>query len=169
MENKSGTGGLNVGGSSILVIFVLLCLTTFATLTMVSASADYRLTQRAVQASENYYAADNRAEEIFAQVGEVARGSKSVPAPWDYINDALGGIGQDITYATNSQNGGVVSYNVPIDDTQAIAVQLIVEYSSGSCVVNQWKVVSTAPLIDFDEESFILLDPSTFDLMMIPD
>ena len=37
--------GLGVGASSILLIFVLLCLTTFATLSLVSAQADARLSE----------------------------------------------------------------------------------------------------------------------------
>lgn len=74
MREKSGVAsGVGVGGSSILVIFVLLCLTTFATLSMVSAGADLRLTDRTVETVQEYYAADARAEEILARVDGVLR------------------------------------------------------------------------------------------------
>ena len=37
--------GLNIGTSSILLVFVLLCMVTFAVLSFVSANADYKLSR----------------------------------------------------------------------------------------------------------------------------
>ena len=41
--NKKRPMAFNIGTSSILIVFVLLCLATFAALSLVSANADYRL------------------------------------------------------------------------------------------------------------------------------
>jgi hypothetical protein len=54
--------GVGIGASSLLVVFVVLCLTTFAALSLVSARADRSLAQRSAQASQAYYAADLEAE-----------------------------------------------------------------------------------------------------------
>lgn len=43
---KSRKPILGVGTSSILLIFVLLCMITFAVLSLVSARSDYRLSQK---------------------------------------------------------------------------------------------------------------------------
>lgn len=55
--------GVGVGSTTMLIIFVSLCLCTFATLSFVSSKADYRLSKDAADALTAYYAADDRAIE----------------------------------------------------------------------------------------------------------
>lgn len=57
-----------VGGSSLLVIFVVLCLTVFAVLSLSSVRADGRLSEASGAAVRAYYEADCEAEEILAQL-----------------------------------------------------------------------------------------------------
>ena len=57
-----------VGGSSLLVIFAVLCLTVFALLSLSSVQAERRLADAATQSVVDYYQADLRAEEIFARL-----------------------------------------------------------------------------------------------------
>jgi len=127
-------GGANIGISSILVIFVLLCLTTFATLAMVSAGASYRLAQRVAQASSDYYEADSRAEEVFAVVSRFVRtGSTDASELREYVETALGSD-YDIDYSS-----GIISYVVPIDNTRSLVVSL--ERSGGVDLrVIAWRV-----------------------------
>ena len=67
-----------IGGSSLLVIFAVLCLTVFALLSLSTVQADGRLSQAAAESTRAYYEADYRAEEIFAGIrsGEVPAGVK---------------------------------------------------------------------------------------------
>ena len=67
---KRGTSGppAAVGGSSLLVIFAVLCLTVFALLTLSTAAADSRLSQDAAAAVEAYYQADSQAEALWARL-----------------------------------------------------------------------------------------------------
>lgn len=58
--------GIGLGGPSILMIFVVLCLTTLSTLSLVTANGDWALTQKTTEAVTNYYAADGEAEETIA-------------------------------------------------------------------------------------------------------
>ena len=58
----------SMGASSVLMIFVVLCLTAFGVLSLVSARADLRLTRRAVQAAEEYYAADAGTDALLGPV-----------------------------------------------------------------------------------------------------
>lgn len=104
-----------VGGSSLLVIFAVLCLTVFALLGFSTVQADKRLEQISVQAVEDYYAADTQAERILAQLRN----------------------GQ--TPAGVQLRDGIYSYCCRISDNQAIQVQVRAE----DWKVLRWQSVST--------------------------
>jgi hypothetical protein len=57
---------IGIGGPSIIMIFVVLCLTTLAALSLMTANADWKLTKKAAKATTDYYKADSKAEEILA-------------------------------------------------------------------------------------------------------
>ncbi len=73
MKKKKRSFGISIGSSSILVVFVVLCLTTFATLSLVSAHADYRLSRKTADAVASYYALDSAGEELVADLAAVLR------------------------------------------------------------------------------------------------
>lgn len=57
---------VGIGGPSIIMIFVVLCLTTLGALSLMTANAEWKLTNKSAEAATDYYAADNEAEEILA-------------------------------------------------------------------------------------------------------
>ncbi len=57
-----------LGGSSLLAIFGVLCLTVFALLSLTSVTARQRLSDSALTAVTAYYEADTQAEMIFARL-----------------------------------------------------------------------------------------------------
>lgn len=63
-----------IGGSSLLVIFGVLCLTVLALLSFSTVLAEKRLSDSAAEAAAAYYRADTEAEKIFAAIrtGEIA-------------------------------------------------------------------------------------------------
>ena len=65
-----------VGGSSLLVIFAVLCLTVFALLSLSTVQAEKRMADAAAEAVADYYAADLKAQEVFARLrtGETVGG-----------------------------------------------------------------------------------------------
>lgn len=72
-----------VGGISLLVIFVVLCLTVFAVLSLSSVRAEGRLSEASAESVQAYYKADCEAEEMLAQLragivpeGVVAEGNR---------------------------------------------------------------------------------------------
>jgi len=68
-QKKSGPEfHVNVGSSSILLIFVILCLISFATLSIVSANADARLSRRVAERTTAYYEACNQAQADIADM-----------------------------------------------------------------------------------------------------
>ena len=64
--------GIGIGGVSILAVFVILCLTTFAALSLTSAQAGLTLAQKTAQAARSYYDADLAAEQRLAQLAAAA-------------------------------------------------------------------------------------------------
>ena len=114
-----------VGGSSLLVIFAVLCLTIFALLSMSTVQADGRLANAANDAITGYYAADTQAEEILARLrnGEVPEG------------------------VTLSENGELTAatYVCTISKSQQLAVAVIFHGGLGDDYeIRTWQSVSTA-------------------------
>ena len=116
MENKRISAPVMVGGSSLLVIFAVLCLTVFALLSISTARANRTLSDRTVQAVEGYYAADCRAEEILARL----RGG-----------EAVDGV---------ERRGNVYSYICPISESQLLCVQVRLE--GAEYTILRWQAIS---------------------------
>lgn len=70
--NNRRRAGLSLGTSTILVTFVLLCITTFATMSLISANADHKLTVKQAEGMADYYAADADAEKRLGQIRDAA-------------------------------------------------------------------------------------------------
>ncbi len=67
MKRKSDIQ-FGVGGSSILMIFVILCLTTFGILSFVTANADYKISAKNAETVKNYYKAYAEAQTRLQQI-----------------------------------------------------------------------------------------------------
>lgn len=67
----------SMGGISILMVFVMLCLTTFGVLTLATARAEMRLTQKNAQSVASYYAAASKTQEILAQIDGILKNGAS--------------------------------------------------------------------------------------------
>lgn len=107
-----------VGGSSLLVIFAVLCLTVFAMLALSTVQANGRLSDASAEAVTAYYAADAQAEAILAQL-------------------RAGRVPEDVTVT-----GETYTYTCPISDTQALEVE--VRVNGTDYEVLRWQSVSTA-------------------------
>ena len=122
---KRGTSGppAAVGGSSLLVIFAVLCLTVFALLTLSTAAADSRLSQDAADAVEAYYQADSQAEALWARLRD-------------------GEQPEEVTETMEDAGSTLYKYTVPISQEQEL--QVCLQLKDGTWTVVQWQAVSTA-------------------------
>ena len=75
-----------IGGSSLLVIFGVLCLVIFSLLSLSTVLAESRLSEAAAQRTQQWYAADLKAQEMFARLrsGEVPDGVEQREAYYRY-------------------------------------------------------------------------------------
>lgn len=112
MSNKKQYG-VNVGTSSILVIIVVLCLVCFAGLSIVSATADYKLSSKLAERTTSYYEASNLANEEFARLNDIFLNLyKESANEAEYLQKIKESYSDSLTF----------SY--PISDTQALAVAI---------------------------------------------
>lgn len=115
-----------VGGSSLLVVFAVLCLTVFALLGFSTVLADQRISNASSDTVKNYYAADLQAEMILAQLrnGETVEGV--------------------------SEENGVYSFVCPVSKTQELQVK--VRINGGDWEILRWQTVST---VEWSQEETI--------------
>lgn len=92
-----------VGGTSLLLIFSVLCLTVFAVLSLSTAKAGDQLSLSSERSVKEYYAADAEAEEILAML---RRG--------DYVEGV-------------EEEDSVYSYSCPVNERTMLFVQVRID------------------------------------------
>lgn len=118
MEKKRAPSFAVPGGSALMAIFAVLCLTVFAILSLSTVLADGRLTEASLEAARDYYAADCKAEETLAL------------------------LRQGETPPSVSESGGVYSYETAVSDTQTLFVEA--RLSGGEYDILRWQLKYTA-------------------------
>lgn len=134
MKNKSPS--INVGSSSILMIFVVLCLVCFASLSLISASADYRLSKKFATKTQAYYEASNKAETRIAEIDQllIDKASKlDEKAYFDSLKDV-----------------DTLSFYIPINEQQSLYIHLLPIYPKDAqqmhYQLSDYQIVTTNPV-----------------------
>ena len=122
MRRRDSFSPAAVGGSSLLVIFAVLCMTVFALLSLSSVQAERRLADAATQSVVDYYQADLRAEEILA----LLRSGEGIP-----------GL---------EEKEGKYEFEVPISGRQMLSVTLARQGDQWS--VLRWQSVTVEGELD---------------------
>ncbi|WRS26455.1 hypothetical protein U6B65_08865 [Oscillospiraceae bacterium MB08-C2-2] len=161
MEKKQTTG-INVGGSSLLIIFVLLCLTTFATLSLVSANADLRLTEKTARAATEYYIADTLGEETLAQLIPLLQQAYTPgdsAAYFSRLESSLSELSFPARLVTNEQKT-FIEYTVPINEKLQLVVSLELLFPPGAEAPlfrrSKWQAEAIREAPELDEEALNL-------------
>ncbi len=133
MKRKSASFGMGTGTTSLLMIFVLLCLVVFAVLSLVSANAGFKLADRLAQRTAAYYAASQkgqqRLEELDRQLAalyESARKDAAAGEDASYRVACLSYLSSlDGTLAEDPETGDLLfSFQEKITQEQHLAVAL---------------------------------------------
>lgn len=128
MHKRKRTGGpAPVSGSSLLVIFAILCLTTFALLSLSTVQAHLRRMDSLNSAVADYYAADCQAE---ARLAEARRDCVLRSAP--RVEHCV--------------------WTIPVSDSQALAVEVELR-DTNDYTVTRWQLISTADWTPEDDLS----------------
>lgn len=108
-NSKKQTFGINIGSSSMLMIFVTLCLISFAALSIVSANADKSLSEKIAVRTAAYYEACNSAEESLAGIDKLLQEQYAAAPDKDAYFEVV---------------GPGISYEIAISETQALYVEI---------------------------------------------
>ena len=131
--------GVNVGSSSLLIIFVVVCLVSFAALSIVSANSDYKLTKRMAERETNYYNACNDAYRALSSIDHTL------------LSIYESSSGEDDFYA---QTGYTKSFTYPVSDIQSLRVVIQIHYpqndGAARYTITEWQVITTGTL-EYDE------------------
>lgn len=127
--------GTGIGSSSILVIFVILCLVSFATLSIVSANADFKLSTKVLDRSTVYYEATNQAEVSLARLDQTLRNIYHSSISKEEYFEA---VGESKAFA------------IPISDLQTLEICVDILYPETATdsfyKIKSWQVVVTGDL-----------------------
>jgi hypothetical protein len=123
--------GINVGSSSVLMIFVLLSLTAFSALSLVSARADLRLTQKAADSVSRYYEANAAAQALLGDCDRALQtGAAGALDAADYAGRVAGALmDKPDFFVLPSEAGAQISFEVPVDEKRVLQVSLTAPFS----------------------------------------
>lgn len=125
---------MNIGSASILLVFVILCLVSFAVLSIVSANADSRLSTRVLERTTAYYDACNRQSSLCGMDNTLRR----VYEASDSEDAYYGSVGHG------------KSYVIPISDLQSLQVTIEILYPLSAddtfYRITAWQVLNTEDL-----------------------
>ena len=153
-KDKQQSSFVNIGSSSLLVIFLILCLATFSILSLSSAQNDHSFSKRLAEHRTAYYEAASKAEEIVGEIDQILShtaaetGTGGFSAYMQAVTSSIDGTAiHDIALSCRTENEETsVSYQVPMTETQALQVSLTVtDYRKCEAYyeIRTWKTVST--------------------------
>ncbi len=158
MNQNNNRSPVSIGISSLILIFVMLCLLTFSVLSLVSARADMRLSRRSANRTTAYYDAENRANDILLSIigcMEEYADSPDSSSFYQQLQEQLDGRdGISFTDASHLQ------YEVPLEEEQILSVSLELSYEPyedgshyrilawNTVSLHEWNSDLSLPLLD---------------------
>ena len=121
MKKKTSRPLLTTGTSTLLLIFVSLCLLTFAVLSFLSARADQNLSRKTAERTSAYYEACNQAEDRLGEADQMLEKIWQETANEKAYFQAVRETFEDMDFDEESH---MLSFSVPLADTQVLTVTL---------------------------------------------
>lgn len=132
---------IGIGTTSIVLIFVMLCMLTFSVLSLATAQADLRLSRKSAKRTTAYYDAENRANDILLSVidcintylpassetSAAPAGETSADAFFTAVRGDLEGT-DGISFTDDSH----LKYDVALADEQILCVSIELSYEGFS-------------------------------------
>lgn len=118
MAVKRNQQSAGIGGALIMIVFIILTVTVFSVLTLVSSQNELGTVKKSVQISESYYAAEKAAA---IKCGEIKALLKGV-TDFEKIKAAAE---QNQAEAKTTESGIEISFKTQIDENRSIKTVLI--------------------------------------------
>lgn len=143
-KDKPQSSFVNIGSSSLLIIFLVLSLVTFAVLSLSGAKHDYTFSQTFAAHKTAYYEASNTAEEILGQIDDTLAACATTGS---YLSEAEKAFDQtQINGILLHFESGCILFSVPMSEGQDLQVKIeLTEDPKASAyyIIKAWQVVST--------------------------
>ena len=139
MAEKSSRNKVSIGASSLILIFIVLCMATFGLLSLSSAQGDLKLARRNADAVKGYYEADNKGQQWLKGVDEVlmeemGKGQDSTQCSLE-IKDRLGDL--------YDRETGLISTDIPMDRGRSLRIELVLMCGEKRYEVKSWYVYNS--------------------------
>ena len=139
MDGKSSRNKVRIGASSLILIYIVLCMATFGLLSLSSAQGDLKLARRNADAVKGYYEADNKGQQWLKGVDEVlkeemGRGQDSTQCSLE-IKDRLGDL--------YDRETGLISTDIPMDRGRSLRIELVLMCGEKRYEVKSWYVYNS--------------------------
>lgn len=146
MNKKSGFrgSGMGVGYVSVMIIFVTVCLTLFAVLSLRAASSNDSFNERSGEYLKMYYAADSEAKRILSRLDKTA-GDAVLGGFFEDDFEMSAGEGIEVL---RTKGGCTAKYSVNIDERRALFAEVLF-LSDGGFEIKRWQSVVVSD--DFGE------------------
>ena len=139
MNNRLNMTGMPIGGTSLLMSFILLCITVCASITYISSVRDYNLSKKTAENISIYYKAENKAEEIFAEISKQLISQENIEdIPSKYLDNNM--------QIMKSENQIIASYTVNIKEDMVLDVRIIFQDEQAS--IDCWKIKNNRAIED---------------------
>lgn len=154
-KNEKGEFRVSTGLPSMLMIFVILCLTVFAVLSYVTANADYRLTGKTLDSVSAYYEADAKAQRVVADIDQTlaalaaraGTGPGSAAVYRDLVLGAdLGGEADFPVERSLEEDAVTLGFAVPMGESRQLEVGLYIKpdpAASPRYLISRYQTVTT--------------------------
>lgn len=136
MNKKSGFrgSGMGVGYISVMVIFVTVCLTLFATFSLRAASSNDAFNKRSGEFLKSYYSADSKAKQILAELDASAK----VAASGFFFEDEFELTEHEGVVIKRVKGGCSADYSVAIDERRELKCGILFK-PDGSYEITRWQ------------------------------
>ena len=144
----------STGISLLLLIFLSLCMMTFALLSLSGARADERLSLKNADRTTQYYAADTQANKLLALIDEQLTtaliNAESKEDPEDAFLNSVPSIINNIpgvSWIKETADEDSLSFTVPVTDNQVLFIELSIDYPEEEqdtmYEIDSWKIMNT--------------------------
>lgn len=143
MSKKKGFPG--TGLSTLLLVFVMLCLIVFAVLSLTTARSDLQMSQKIAERTQDYYAAQSKAYARIKTIDGIltSQYNEKKEKFTETVYQRL--LQEEDVTVTRKGEEVVCSFEQPIDDTQQIQVELTItapEKEGEACYqITKWESV----------------------------
>ncbi len=136
MNKLQGRSPISIGIVSLITVFSVVMLTSFAVLIITGARTDTHLAGLAADSVSDFYVADGIAEEKRAEIYEIWQGTTPEDLP-----AALTSLGHEVA---QTEEGVTVAYSVVINDAKTLNVSLELPMDTSESMSKlSWKATPT--------------------------